>query len=100
MTNEELLEKIERIVKSVLQGQAEIKTAVEALSAGQEDIREKLKEVELKIELTNARAAKTDTIVNKIDDGLTVMQPKIFEMAKDRKECIEKIEAELGHSKN
>ncbi len=42
MNNEELLEKIGEYIKPLVNGIAHLKTVVEALKAGQDDIREKM----------------------------------------------------------
>ena len=96
MTNEELFEKISKLLHT-------IKGDIKADMSTKEDLKRVqnyVESIELKVELTNARTARVEKSVNVIEDGLAVMQPKIFEIAKDHKERIEKIEAELGHSRN
>ncbi len=92
MTNEELLEKIAKLIASLKEDMAT-----------KEDVKRVqnyVESIDLKVELNNTRTARIETTVHKIDDGLVVMQPKINAIAKDHTERIKQIEKHLGLSKN
>lgn len=92
MSNEELLTKISDMF-------SELKKDL----ATKEDIKhlkEYLDTVEMKTEIVNARAGRIENAVNKIDDGLVAMQPKIFEISREHTERIERLEEHVGFHRN
>jgi hypothetical protein len=96
MTNEELFEKISKLLNAIKDDIKEDMSTKEDLRRVQNNV----ESIELKVELNNARTARVENTVNELEDGLAVMQPKINEVVKDHKERLEKLEADLGHAGN
>lgn len=100
MTNEELLEKIGEFIQPLVNGVAHLKTAVEALKAGQDDLREQVKDLREDVGgLQAGQKAIRAELATKADKAdIKRLEQKIDETAKDHEERIEQLE--LAHHKN
>ena len=80
MTNEELLEKIGEFIKPLVTGVAHLKTAVEALKAGQDDLRESVKtiraEMATKADIKRLEQ-KIDTVVTDHEDRIATLEHEV-----------------------
>ncbi len=77
MSNEELLEKIGAFMKPLVDGIAHLKTAVETLKAGQDDLREKMEGLGERVEILETGQQR---IEQKLDKKLDDHEERIHQL--------------------
>jgi len=85
MNNDQLLEKIEEFINPLVSGFAHLKTAVEALKAGQDDLLEKVVRLEEKVVKLEERVVRLEEKVVKLETGQLLIEKKIDHLEQGQK---------------
>ena len=103
MNTDQILEKIREFIKPLLDGQAHIKTAMEALKAGQDDLRETMEQMPTKeyvrAEINSAKEElSTQILAARAEAKLDILNldVKLVKKVKQHDKRIDELEKERG----